>query len=150
MSARYTSPPWGRIGTASKWSRPTPCNHRATYVTPLGSVISAETVIDSPTYPSLARTCPTVGGEASKTGCIRGYRSWAAVDRIGRIPETVRTLAEILGRPAALIHSGIVGPMVSPAWICGMPRIHAGLRVICLKFVREEVVVVHLETNGGL
>src|SRR5881396_2588087 len=37
----------------------------------------AETVIDSPTYPSPARTCPTVGGEASKTGCIRGYRSWA-------------------------------------------------------------------------
>src|SRR5436309_889010 len=72
-----------------------------------------------------------------------------AVDQIGRVPETVRTRAEILGGPAALIHSGIVGPMVSAARICRMPRVHAGPRVVRLKFVREEVVVVHLEPNGG-
>src|SRR5436309_6173595 len=72
-----------------------------------------------------------------------------AVDQIGCIPETVGTLAEILGGPAAPIHSGIVGPMVSPARIRGMPRIHAGLRVVRLKFVREEIIVVHLEPDGG-
>src|SRR5947209_11252593 len=38
--------------------------------------------------------------------------------------------------------------MVSPAGIRRVPRIHAGRRVIRLKFVREEVVMVHLETKG--
>src|SRR3989449_788818 len=70
------------------------------------------------------------------------------VDQIGRIPETVRTVAQILGRPAALIQPGIVGPMVSAARIRRMPRIHAGLGVVRLKFVREKVVMVHLETKG--